>query len=293
MNAEIQRLSYSPLFSIFDFKCREEPGCVSKPEWRKSFDITFTRQGNFGYRLGGDFYDVHSGVILLENKETECTISHEHHIKDVCTSLSVEETLLSEIAQVYSESKCATEFDECSAERFRFPAPLIHSTPEIEYIHSLIYQNAVGISARKILKIDLLIIALLQQIFSCLTNASQIMLPLHLDRKTKERHLETIDRGKRYILNNFQNEMSLADIAKNTYVSPFHFSRLFKHFTSYSPYRYLLELRLSHAVLLLRNTSLSITEICFDSGFNSLEHFIATFTNHHGMSPLKFRHHPS
>lgn len=147
-----------------------------------------------------------------------------------------------------------------------------------------------GNFAGKSLKLDLLIIALLQQIFAYFSNAEQIELPVQLDKRLKDLHLETIDRAKNYIFNNFKNEMSLSEIARNSYVSPFHFSRLFKYFTSQSPYQYLLTVRLNHAVLLLKNTSLSITEICFESGFNSFEHFIATFTNRYRISPLKFRH---
>lgn len=293
MNADIQHLFYSPLFRMFDFKCREETGNVSKPEWVSSFNINFTRKGNFGYKNARDFCDIHSGVILLENAETERIVSHDHHIKDECTSLCVQESLLYEMALAYSDPKHSGNFNKCSAEWFEFPSLVIRSNPEIENIHNLIYQSAVGNSEGKILKIDLLIVALLQQIFAYLTNTKQIELPVQVDKKLKDLHLETIDRGKKYLLDNFQTEMNLADIAHNAYVSPFHFSRIFKHFTSYSPYRYLLEVRLSHAVLLLRNTSRSITEICFESGFNSLEHFIATFTNRHGMSPLKFRNHRS
>jgi AraC-like DNA-binding protein len=41
--------------------------------------------------------------------------------------------------------------------------------------------------------------------------------------------------------------------------------------------------------LAVRNTSLSVTEICFASGFNSLAHFVATFTKRYKMSPSQAR----
>jgi len=44
------------------------------------------------------------------------------------------------------------------------------------------------------------------------------------------------------------------------FVSDFHFSRIFKKFTARSSHQYLLELRLQHALLLLRNTSLSVSD---------------------------------
>jgi len=290
MNADIQSLFHSPLASVFDFKCRERAGSISKSEWRKTFNIIFTRKGNYGYRLGRKCHDIHSGVILLENAKSECVVSHEHHVKDECTSLTVRAILLNEMYLTYSNPKLLANCLEQSCERFEFPAIAIRSTPEIEYLHWLIYQIALDSFEGRTLKIDLLVIALLKRIFADLTNTRQLELPVQLDKKSKDLHLDTIDRAKNYIFNNFQNDLSLFEIARNAYVSPFHFSRLFKHFTSYSPYQYLLEVRLKHAVLLLRNTSFPITEICFESGFNSLEHFIATFTHRYRRSPLKFRH---
>jgi len=97
----------------------------------------------------------------------------------------------------------------------------------------------------------------------------------------------TIQR-RHYMLANFQRELTLAEIARHAFVSDFHFSRIFKKFTARSPHQYLLELRLQHA-LLLRNTSLSVSEICFASGFNSFPHFIASFTRRYRISPSKAR----
>jgi AraC-like DNA-binding protein len=289
MNADIQLLFNSSLFRFYDFKCREENGTISKPEWRDNYSVNFTVKGNFGFKTNGNIYDIHSCVIRLENAETECLVSHNHDVKDECTSLYVKESLLNEMAWVYSESKQVDILYENSTEGFRFPCVLINSTPEFEHIHKLIYQIASGNIRGKSLKIDLLIIDLLQRIFAHLFCLKHIYIPVEINKKLKDLHLETIDCGKKYILNNFQNDINLSDIANNANVSQYHFSRLFKHFTSFSPYQYLLEMRLNHALLLLQNTILSITEICFESGFNSLEHFITSFTKRYSLSPLKFR----
>jgi AraC-like DNA-binding protein len=80
-----------------------------------------------------------------------------------------------------------------------------------------------------------------------------------------------------------------AEIARHSHISVFHFSRLFKQFTSSNPYQFLIDVRLKHAALLLRNTSLPVTQICFESGFNSFEHFILSFSKHYGTSPSKYR----
>jgi hypothetical protein len=77
--------------------------------------------------------------------------------------------------------------------------------------------------------------------------------------------------------------------ASNIFVSSFHFSRIFKTFTSYSPYQYLLNTRLKNAEIMLKTTGLSITEISFTNGFNNLENFSAAFRKKFRCSPQAFR----
>ena len=66
-------------------------------------------------------------------------------------------------------------------------------------------------------------------------------------------------------------------------------SRIFKQRYGVPPYRYLIGLRIDYASDLLRESSLSVTQVCHRSGFNSLSHFITTFRRHTGMSPSQFR----
>jgi transcriptional regulator GlxA family with amidase domain len=56
------------------------------------------------------------------------------------------------------------------------------------------------------------------------------------------------------------------------------------------PYRYLIGLRIHRAQELLRETELSITQICHRVGFHSLSHFTTTFRQHIGVSPSTYRH---
>ncbi|WP_160673277.1 AraC family transcriptional regulator [Clostridium sp. C8-1-8] len=95
-----------------------------------------------------------------------------------------------------------------------------------------------------------------------------------------------------YINNNFKNKLSLQDIASKVSISPFHFSRLFKKETGYSPYEYIIITRLNHAKKLLKTTNMLIKEIAFECGFNSESNFIINFKKHTSMSPKQFREVP-
>jgi AraC-like DNA-binding protein len=72
-------------------------------------------------------------------------------------------------------------------------------------------------------------------------------------------------------------------------VSAAHFARSFKEAFGVPPHRYLLTRRIERATALLRDTGLTITEIAFQTGWNSLGTFGRTFRDVTGESPGALR----
>jgi transcriptional regulator GlxA family with amidase domain len=72
-------------------------------------------------------------------------------------------------------------------------------------------------------------------------------------------------------------------------LSPAHFSREFRRAFGETPHRYLLTRRLERAAELLRNTDLSVTEICLAVGLRSLGSFTTSFGRAFGLSPAAYR----
>lgn len=101
--------------------------------------------------------------------------------------------------------------------------------------------------------------------------------------------IDMIQAGKDFIHLNFEEDISISDVAAQAHMSPFHFNRLFKKFTGLSPYKYIQQLRLIHAKYLLEKTNMSINEIAFKSGFSSLEYFCTAFKKNQTFSPFQFR----
>jgi AraC family transcriptional regulator len=91
-----------------------------------------------------------------------------------------------------------------------------------------------------------------------------------------------------YIHAHLDQKISLADLANCLHLSVPHFERMFRATTHQPPYRYVLELRLEHARVLLQRTRSSITEVALQCGFSSQSHFTAHFTRHIGVSPARF-----
>lgn len=67
------------------------------------------------------------------------------------------------------------------------------------------------------------------------------------------------------------------------------FSERVKSFTGFSPLNYLINIRISEAIKLLRRQQLSVTDIALETGFYSSQHFSTTFKKLTGYTPGEFR----
>jgi AraC family transcriptional regulator len=83
--------------------------------------------------------------------------------------------------------------------------------------------------------------------------------------------------------------LAVDDLADTALLSRFHFTRVFSKVTGVSPARFLAAVRMQEAKRLLLKTDRSVTEICFDVGYNSLGTFTRIFADFVGFSPERFR----
>jgi len=89
--------------------------------------------------------------------------------------------------------------------------------------------------------------------------------------------------------NNYTFNLTLAEYAKLTCKSIPTFTRDFKKIFNDSPARWVMKKRINLSVALLENSSLSITEIGFECGFENQTHFSRVFKEKMGVSPSQFR----
>lgn len=102
-------------------------------------------------------------------------------------------------------------------------------------------------------------------------------------------HAAVVMRAKEFMEDRFTDNITVEEVSSHCEMSPYHFSRIFKRLTSYSPYQYLLNLRLYHAQQLLMHTNRQVTDICFSTGFNSIEHFATIFRAKFNVNPTDYR----
>lgn len=107
-------------------------------------------------------------------------------------------------------------------------------------------------------------------------------------RQESTRSLQ-IETAKKFIISNYDKNISINDIANNAHISVSYFSKIFKEATGFSPYDYLLTVRLDKAKEMLQQTDASVESIAYKTGFNSASNFIYFFKKETGISPLRFR----
>lgn len=98
-----------------------------------------------------------------------------------------------------------------------------------------------------------------------------------------------VERAIGCIWERYSEPLSLAEIAESALLSRFYFARVFRDTTGVTPGRFLAAVRIYQAKKLLLSTSLSVTDISFAVGYNSLGSFTNHFTGSVGVSPGRFR----
>lgn len=100
---------------------------------------------------------------------------------------------------------------------------------------------------------------------------------------------ERINKVFEFILKNYTNEIYVQDIASKLNMSIASFSRYFKHHTRKTFSDYVTEIRIVHACRLLMENNYSISEICYQSGFENLSNFYRHFGKTIGIIPKEYR----
>ncbi|TCM99104.1 two-component system response regulator YesN [Paenibacillus sp. BK033] len=108
-------------------------------------------------------------------------------------------------------------------------------------------------------------------------------------RNKEESANRIIEQIKQMIEERYDQDLSLEGIAEQVYLTPSYLSYLFKKETGQSLIRYITQVRMDKAVVLLRDTNMKIVDICQKLGYRNSNYFIQSFRQHYGVTPAKYR----
>jgi AraC-like DNA-binding protein len=113
---------------------------------------------------------------------------------------------------------------------------------------------------------------------------------VNLKTKAVERDIyQRLCHARQFIDERYHLPLDLEQIARQAFFSPDHFLRLFRRAFNKTPHQYLTEKRIEKAKHLLISSDLSVTEVCFEVGFQSLSSFSSLFPKCVGHPPTLYR----
>jgi len=107
---------------------------------------------------------------------------------------------------------------------------------------------------------------------------------------TREELYRRVWRARDYIRALSAERLTLQDIARVASLSQNHLLRTFRNAFGVTPHQFLIETRLQEARRLLATSESTVTDICFQIGFESLGSFSSLFRSRFGVSPTASRH---
>lgn len=111
---------------------------------------------------------------------------------------------------------------------------------------------------------------------------------LKIVKYTKNKSIPTLNYAQSamlYVLNNFRSDITLTSAASYTGLSPAYLSAVFAAETGVNFKEYLNSIRYEYARKILTYSDMSVTEVCFESGFGDYSNFIRGFKRRFGITP--------
>lgn len=159
------------------------------------------------------------------------------------------------------------------------------STPKI----SEIMKDLIHTYQEKPLGYELYIKGCVLQIFSYLFRHEVAPNEDHKDLLTPTKQSDYVKQCLQYIHRHYMDPLSLEALSDHLHISSFYLSHLFKESTGTSINRYLNEFRIKRSAHMLKATTLSVSDIATQCGFEYAHYFSRQFKQIMGISPSLFR----
>ena len=111
-----------------------------------------------------------------------------------------------------------------------------------------------------------------------------------------DEHILAVQRMQDYIGENLDSPITLSDLSKVSYFSPWYSYRLFREHLSMTPAEYIRKLRLSRSAMKLKNESrrgkYRVIDAAYELGFGSADGYTRAFYREFGMTPVEYAKNP-
>lgn len=258
---------------------------VLKLHWHNNIEIILMVSGHAVFNIGSEEIEARPGDILFVN----CGQLHSGYSVDntevVFNAIVFNGALLASQSPDPYHSKYISPFLES---KLHYPYKISHDQEEYCIFEPLV-ENIIKEFVEKKPGFQLTIKSYLVLLTvgarrNCCTDAA-----IETNDEFYRLNIERIKVVIKYVENHFAERIALKEVAKMINLSPYHFCKTFKKLTGRTFIDFLNLYRVNEAEELLRNTTLTITEIADKIGFCNINYFDRIFKKYKRYSPSKCR----
>jgi AraC-like DNA-binding protein len=264
-----RRLAQGDGWTVADVVCTSGPSDRPFEEQHSSTSIAMVLAGSFQYHRSGQRELMTPGSLLLGSPGQSFECRHEHGAGDRCLAFSY--------SPDYFERLASDAGARGSLSRFR-----LARVPLLRGLSALAAQASAGLTGSAVSWEEIGL-----ELASHAVQLSQGLSPQTFDAPPST--VARITRIVRFIERNPGTKLSLAQLAAEARLSPFHFLRTFQAVIGITPHQYILRTRLREAARCLASEPEKILDIALDCGFGDVSNFNHAFRAEFHVSPRSFR----
>jgi AraC family transcriptional regulator len=279
------QLFASPLVTISDWCCRGTESHFGEEEESSGYVLVFPRTGLYvERRAGNDRVVADPSRVLFFNAGETYRVAHPVSGGDDCTAIRFNPKALMEFA--FPTGRGHRPRLQGEEEPFRLPSAG-STNPMVLLLHRM-RQNLLKRTRPEGLAVEEDASALLRQALELQrTQVGRTREPVRAD--TCKAHRDLVHAALILLAKRFRDRLSLNDIARAVFSSPFHLARIFRSETGTSLHAHQTQLRLRAALCEIADGARDLTALALDLGFSSHAHFSFTFQRHFQASPSQIR----
>jgi AraC family transcriptional regulator len=269
MTLRANTLACGPGWSVSDIFCSAGPHDRPFEEQHTSVCIAAVMQGSFQYRTTQGAATLVPGAVLLGNYQSCFECGHDHAIGDRCLSFMFDpayfEAILSSIP---------------GARNYAFHVPRL--PPLMSLTRILADAELAGIEQDQVW---------FEQLALDLAASTSVLVAdfVRDEPDPARRDEQRIATALHRIEYNADAPLSIADLAQDAAMSPYHFLRVFRRVVGITPHQFILRTRLQNAAVQLRRSTQPVLDIALDAGFADLSTFNRRFRGIMGVTPSAYR----
>ena len=267
-------LHRSPALSVIDFHCTAGPGTEPFAEQHRNFSVAYVRSGSFGCRKLGRHFELVTGSLLIGYPGDEFVCTHEHVHGDECLSFHFPREMIDSLATALPG------VDRPAAVEKAWRAGALPPLSGLVVLGELAQAVVRGDSDIGLDEAGLLMAA--RFVEAAGAHQRKPVNPSVRDRRRAVEAALWLDECS-------HEDVDLAQVARQSGLSAFHFLRLFGAVLGVTPHQFLVRSRLRRAARLLASDDRAVTDVAFDVGFGDVSNFVRTFHRAATVSPLRFR----